>query len=124
MPAARQQPFRGTERCLEALLIVPEGSRSSVLDQLRSGPVMVSVPALVHAIERLQKVRGLGVTSAAAVLIPPSRIASLARFGNTAKVTAVANLPPTRRLATLVAFVHSLEARLWTTARSLRDARA
>ena len=42
---------------LEALLIVPEGSRSSVLDQLRSGPVMVSVPALLRAIERLQKVR-------------------------------------------------------------------
>ena len=83
---------------LEALLLVPEGSRSSVLDQLRSGPVMVSVPALLRAVERLQKVRGLGITSSAASLIPPSRIASLARFANTAKVTAVANLPPARRL--------------------------
>ena len=95
---------------LEALLLVPEGSRSSVLDQLRCGPVMVSGPALVRALERLQKVRGLGVTSSAASLIPSSRIASLARFANTAKVTAVANLPPARRLATLVAFVHTLEA--------------
>ena len=43
-------------------------------------------------------------------MIPPSRIASLARFANTAKVTAVANLPPDRRMATLVAFVHTLEA--------------
>ena len=72
---------------------------------------MVGATALVHAIERLQKVRGLGVTSSATAVIPPSRIASLARFANTAKVTAVTNLPPAGRLATLVAFVHTLEAR-------------
>ena len=42
--------------------------------------------------------------------IPPSRLASLARFANNAKVTAVARLPSARRLATLIAFVHSLEA--------------
>ena len=100
---------------LEALLLVPEGSRSSVLDQLRSGPVMVSVPALLCAVERLQKVRAVGITSSAASLIPPSRIASLARVANTAKVTAVANLPPARCLATLVAFVHTLEASASTT---------
>ena len=35
------------KEALEALLLVPEGNRSSVLDQLRSGPVMVSGPALV-----------------------------------------------------------------------------
>src|SRR5882724_567831 len=95
---------------LEALLLAPEGSRSSALDQLRSGPVMVSVPALVRTLERLQKVRDFGLTSSAASLIPPSRIAALTRVANTAKVTAVANLPPARRLATLVAFIHTLEA--------------
>ena len=95
---------------LEALLLVPEGCRSSVLDQLRSGPVMVSGPALVRALDRLQTIRDLGVTSSATSSVPPSRIAALARVANTAKVTAVANLPPARRLATLVAFVHTLEA--------------
>jgi TnpA family transposase len=94
---------------LEALLSVPQGSRGSELDRLRTGPVRVSGPALVRAIGRLQAVRDLGIALPGAH-IPPSRLASLARFANTSKVTAVARLPPARRLATLVAFVHTLEA--------------
>ena len=42
--------------------------------------------------------------------VPPSRIAALARFANTVKVSAIAKLPDDRRLAALAAFVHSLEA--------------
>ena len=40
----------------------------------------------------------------------PSRIAALARFANTAKVTAINRLPASRRMATLVAFALCLEA--------------
>ena len=46
----------------------------------------------------------------AAARIPESRIAALARFANRAKVTLITRMPPARRLATLAAFVHSLEA--------------
>lgn len=95
---------------LQSLLTVPEGNRSSRLDQLRSGPVMVSGPALIRALRRLDDVRGFGVSLPAAAPIPPSRIASLARFANTAKVTAVHRLPALRQLATLVAFAVCLEA--------------
>ena len=49
-----------------------------------------------------------GLTTAARM--PPSRLASLARFAGTAKVTAINRLPARRRLATLAAFVHGLEA--------------
>ena len=70
----------------------------------------VSAPALVRAIARLQSVRDLGIKLPTTAHIPPSRLASLARFANNAKVTAVARLPSARRLATLIAFVHSLEA--------------
>lgn len=94
---------------LENLLTVPPKGRSSWLDQLRSGPVHVSGRALVKAIRRLQAVRDLGIRLPATG-VPPSRIASLARFAGTAKVTAISRLPPLRRLATLVAFIHSLEA--------------
>lgn len=72
---------------LQDLLTVAEGNRSSRLDQLRSGPVMVSGPALIRALRRLDDVRGIGITLPAAAHIPPSRIAALARFANTAKVT-------------------------------------
>ena len=69
----------------------------------------VSGRALVQAIQRLQTVRDLGIRLPAAG-VPPSRLAALARFAGTAKVTAISRLPPVRRLATLVAFVHCLEA--------------
>ena len=74
------------------------------------GAAMVSGPALVRALERLNAVRSLSITVPAAAAIAPTRIAALARFAEKAKVTAVARLPALRRTATLVAFVHSLEA--------------
>jgi len=95
---------------LDALLVVPEGSRTSWLDQLRTGPVMASGPALVQALHRLQRIRDLGMSRPVTASIPASRIAALARFANVSKATAVAKLPPARRLATLAAFVHTLEA--------------
>jgi hypothetical protein len=95
---------------LNDLLMVPPGGRSSWLDRLRTGPVRVSAPALVAAIKRLQSVRDLGISLPSTANIPPSPIATLARFANTSKVTAVARLPRPRRIATLVAFVHTLEA--------------
>ena len=96
-------------RRLDELLMPAEGSRQSWLDRLRKGPVRVSSPALVHALRRIETVRGLGIKLPASH-VPPSRIAALARFANTVKVSAVARLPDARRIATLVAFVHSLEA--------------
>lgn len=70
---------------------------------------MVSGPALIRALRRLDDVRGLGIALPPAAHIPPSRIAALARFSNTAKVTAINRLPASRRLATLVAFAVSLK---------------
>jgi TnpA family transposase len=95
---------------LENLLNVPEGSRTSLLDQLRSGPFRISAPALSRAIERLQSVRELGVSLPSVQEIPFGRIASLARFATRAKVSVIARLPQPRRLATLVAFAHCMEA--------------
>ena len=94
---------------LEALLTVPPGSRYSPLDQLRTAPVSVSSQSLTGALRRLHEVRALGIALPVAG-VPPSRLASLARFAGAAKVSAITRLPPARRLATLVAFVHCLEA--------------
>jgi len=94
---------------LEELLTVEPQGRSSWLDKLRKGPVRISGRAIVNAIHRLRTVRELDIKLTAPG-VPPSRIASLARFAGTAKVTSIARLPSARRLATLVAFVHCLEA--------------
>lgn len=95
---------------LEELLIVPEDNRRSLFDKLRTGPVKVSSPALVHALLRLQTVRDLGITLST-VHIPQSRLNAIARFAMTSKVTAMTRLAPLRRQATLAAFAHCLEAK-------------
>jgi len=96
---------------LEKLLtIADDDGRQSWFDKLRKGPVRISAPALVKALERIETVRALGITLPAASNIPQSRLASQARFAGTAKVTAINRLPAAKRMATLVAFVHCLEA--------------
>jgi hypothetical protein len=95
---------------LQRLLLVPDGDRVSVLDQIRSGPTRISGPAIRAAIDRLNAVRALGISIPMKARIPSSRIASLARFANRAKAQAISRMPELRRLATLVAFVHCLEA--------------
>jgi TnpA family transposase len=95
---------------LQDLLAVQEGSRTSLLDQLRSGPTRISSPALRGAIERLRSVRELGITLPTAARIPSSRIAALARFANRAKAQAISRMPAAKKMATLAAFVHCLEA--------------
>lgn len=62
---------------LQDLLPVAEGNRSSRLYQLRSGPVMISGPALIRALRRLDDLRGLGIALPPAAHIPLSRIATL-----------------------------------------------
>ena len=95
---------------LEQLLSVPTGSRYSLLDRLRSGPTRVSGPALIQTLMRLREVRELGIDLPTVSHLPASRVTALARFAGAAKASAVSRLPEVRRLATLVAFVHCLEA--------------
>ena len=98
------------EARLESLLVVMDGNRKSRLDHLRTSPVMVSSPSLVRSLQRLHSVRELGIKLPTAARIPATRVAALARFAGAAKVSAILRLPNPRRLATLVAFVHCLEA--------------
>jgi hypothetical protein len=99
----------GQRQRLDDLLTPVEGSRQSWLDRLRKGPVRVSAPALVQALLRIETIRDLEI-KLPNTKVPPSRIAALARFTSTVKVSAMARLPDARRMATLVAFVHRLEA--------------
>ena len=95
---------------LEGLLISSGGSRNSPLDRLRTGPMVASSRSMSLALMRLQAVRELNIRLPAATRIPATRVAALARFAGAAKASAILRLPVVRRLATLVAFVHCLEA--------------
>ena len=96
---------------LENLLsIADDNGRQSWFDKLRKGPVRVSTPSLVKALNRINTIRSLNIVLPTTPYIPQVRLASLARFAGTAKVSAINRLPVARRIATLVAFVHCLEA--------------
>lgn len=95
---------------LEGLLISSGGTRNSPLDRLRTGPVVASSRSMSLALMRLEAVRELGIRLPAATRIPATRVAALARFAGAAKASAILRLPVQRRLATLIAFVHCLEA--------------
>ncbi|CAM3553563.1 transposase (plasmid) [Xenorhabdus nematophila ATCC 19061] len=97
-------------RCLLELLSVPPGSRYSLLDQLRTAPTKVNSSSLRQAISRLHSIRNLGITLPAITPVSDTRIAALARYAATAKITVLQRLPEKRKLATLVAFACCMEA--------------
>ena len=96
------------EENLNSLLEVNDDKRQSLLDKLRKGPVSVSSTALVQALKRVESARSISVKLPLS-RIPACRIAQLARFANTAKITAINRLQFDRKMATLVAFAHHFE---------------
>ncbi|WP_445302281.1 Tn3 family transposase [Microcoleus sp. F4-D5] len=95
---------------LEALLLPDEKTWYTPLDQLRRSPTRHSAPALINALNRLVKVREVGINTLNFSSIPASRLKALARHAATIRVAAIARMPFERRIATLLAFIHILEA--------------
>ena len=95
---------------LDDLLLTGEGGKARPLDCLRNGPYLRSGAELARAIDRLDEVRLLTIELPSTAHVPPGRIIALARFANVAKAQAVAQMPRERRVATLVAFVQTLQA--------------
>lgn len=103
-------PNRAQRAQLAGLLVVPQESRQTLLDQLRRAPTRISAPALVEALDRLTAVRALGIGPLDLSAIPAGRLKSLARHATAATAQAIARMPPARRMATLLAFASTLEA--------------
>ena len=101
---------RDQKERLDALLVVPEGGRQSPMDRLRSGPTLQSTAELARAVDRLEEVQQLALGLPRTDRLPKTRVLALARFAGAAKAQAVARMPDERRVATLLAFIRSLEA--------------
>ena len=104
---------------LEALLFVNEKTRQTLLDKLRRSPTRTSSSALVNALNRNVTIRSLGIRQLPVAKIPPTRLKALSRNALTVRVQAIcasqqrfaiARMPSSRRLATLVAFAYVMEA--------------
>lgn len=95
---------------LEELLQITDNSRTTGLDRLRRSSTRQSAPALVDALNRLVEVCSLGINALDVSKVPPTRLKLLARTAASVRAQAIARMPPERRAATLLAFVHVLEA--------------
>ena len=93
---------------LEALLTVGAGARVSDLERLRSGPRQVAVSEVVRQLERLTVLRDFGLSAIEQSTLSAGRVQALARHGLAADASALRDLAPGRRLATLIATVRSL----------------
>ena len=94
---------------LEALLVVPEGERSTPLEVLRTSPTRITAPALLAALTRIEQIREIGVAGIDLDDVPESRRALLARHAQSAWAQTLSRMGTDRRLATLLIFVQHLE---------------
>ncbi|MGH3237781.1 MAG: DUF4158 domain-containing protein, partial [Streptosporangiaceae bacterium] len=103
----------GQRYVLDQLLEVPPGSRISDLERWRKGPApRGSGPTMIRALDQVAEVMGLGMGDLGAEgLVPPRRLAELARYGMRADASQIRRHGDGRRLATLLATVRSLEAK-------------
>jgi hypothetical protein len=82
----------------------PGGSAGDNAGAIQSGP------EIGRAVARLDEIRLFTAGLPEVDRLPPGKIAALARFAGAARAQAVARLPDDRRAATLLAFIHTLEA--------------
>jgi len=109
------------ERALRRLLVVPGDARLSELERLRQAESQVSGAGMARALQRVSEIFALGVGELDLSGVPRRRTVALARYGMAAKAPLLRRHPEPRRLATLVATVHSLGARAVDDALELFD---
>ncbi|MEO3859863.1 DUF4158 domain-containing protein [Acrocarpospora sp. B8E8] len=103
----------GQRYVLDQLLEVAPGSRVSDLERWRKGPApRGSGPTMIKALDQVAEVVRLGTAELGAeALVPPRRLAELAKYGMSADASQLRRHGAGRRLATLLATVRFLEAK-------------
>ncbi len=102
-------PSVAQRKQLETLLEVPATRRVSRFDRFRKGPVKISGPAFIKAVERYLELRAFGLHELDCSRVPPVRLRALARQASVISMHKIARMPDDRRIAFLVAFVKAYE---------------
>ncbi len=102
-------PTKVQKEKLETLLEVPDGERVSRFDSYRKGPVKISSPAFIVAVERFLELKDFDLHGLNFSHIPPVRLKNLARHAGVISMHKIARMPDDKRIAILVAFVKTFE---------------
>src|ERR1700722_7734949 len=103
-------------------LVTSDDNRPNTLDDLRATPKRRSPTELLRHLERIDAIRGHGLSLAPAADLPAAPLGRLARSARTAKPANLAALHEPRRTATLAALFQTLEAAALDDATELFDA--
>jgi hypothetical protein len=102
-------PTKEQKSKLETLLQMPNDDRVSRFDNFRKGPVTISGPSFVTAVERYLELKDFGLQSIDFRHIPPVRLKNLARHAGVISMHKIARMPDEKRIAILLAFVKAFE---------------
>jgi TnpA family transposase len=102
-------PTAEQKASLEALLVVPKELRISPFDRFRKGPVSISGPSFISAVERYSELQAFGLQKLDFSGIPFARFKTIARQAGIFSQWQIARMPDDKRIGTLVAFVKAFE---------------
>ncbi len=103
-------------------LVTSQDREQSPLNRLRYGPEVMSPGALKDALQRIQKLRDIGLGDLDVSWLAPDRLKKLARHAGLSKAYTINRLGQPRKWATLAAFVYAYEPRAIDDALDLFDA--
>lgn len=95
---------------LTSLLVRPKRSKTSRFEALRQAPISISALGLLGALDRVNRIRNVGVRSIDLSGFPEQRLERLTRIGMNAKAQTLDRMNPNRQLAILLVTVSRLEA--------------
>ena len=107
-----QQPSPEQYERLLNLLVIPEGENQTPLDRLRRSPSRVSSVELLRTLGYLDEVRALDLANVELSHVPVNRIKALVRYAAASWAASIDRLQRDRKIATLLAFAHGLEAKI------------
>ncbi len=102
-------PTPKQKAALDTLVVVPEDQQVSPFDRYRKGPVTISGPAFIGAVERYSELRAFGLQELDCSRVPPVRFKAIARQAGILSQWQIARMPDDKRIGTLVAFVKAFE---------------
>lgn len=94
---------------LLSTLNINTGSIITNFEWFKKGPYTISSSSLIESLRRYNKIKELGIAELGLNHIPPVKLDNLARYAINSTAYKIGRMPDNRKIATLIAFIHSIE---------------